>query len=158
MNEKEHFQKNFIIMYDNLKKSVSRYITEGYSSSNLSEIESYLDATIHAVVDYSERYLDYEDNTVKACNYVNNNIKHVLGYASPREVAGGLAFPFSFPTYFEAPKIVWQNKDSLKGHRGQKKAYIDSFVGKDILESLNPIAEKIINGVVERQHQKKFKE
>ena len=86
-----------------------------------------------------------------ACRYINNTIKHVTGYVTHKEVVGGFVFPISFMFESEDIRVVWRSNADLEcHHKDQKKAYIECFAGKEVLEILRPLAEKIERGIEDK--------
>ena len=149
MGEKEHFQHTFKVMYGNLKDGIKEY-QKSPTEETLRSVEAYLDAAIHAIVDYAERYLKYEGEII-ACYYVNNTIKHIKGYTVPRTISGGLSFPTSFPLESKMIKLSWKSEALLDvDSKNQKEVYKKLFAGKEILEPLEPLAEMIEKGIEQK--------
>lgn len=63
-------------------------------------VEVYLAVSIHALMDYVDRFLK-DDNEIMACRYVNNAIKHVSDYDTHKENKGGIVSLISFPLLCE---------------------------------------------------------
>lgn len=149
MGEKQHFQNTFKVMYDHLKDYIGKYQEHPYQE-NQKYVEAFLDVTIHVIADYAERFLKYT-GPVNACIYVNNTIKHIPNYTSQGIVKGGITFPIYFPAQFEQIKVVWKSDNLRKvKDKTQKEDYLNFFAGKEVLESLRPVAELIMNGVEEK--------
>lgn len=147
MNGKQNLQNNFEIMYKGLLNAVAQYLGHGHAASKIDEIEAYLVATIHALMDYADRFLQ-DDESILACRYVNNTIKHADGFVTHKEVTGGFSFPITFPLEIEEIKIVWKRCAELEcRYKNQKNAYQNCFAGKPLVETLQPIADMIRNGV-----------
>lgn len=145
MGEKEHFQYTFKVMYGHLKDSISEY-QKSLSNEALKNVEAYLDVTVHVIVDYAERFLKCERD-VDAFRCVNNAIKHAEGYTVPRTITGGLSFPISFPVEFNDPTIRWSVDMPNVRIDSQKVAYSNLFAGKGVLETIEPYAEMIEQGI-----------
>ncbi len=147
MDEKRNLQNNFKLMYSRLCWAIDDYLKHGHNDKGIDELEAYLAATMHALMDYAERYLK-DDDIILACKYVNNTIKHVHGFITHKEITGGFTFPISFPFGCEEIKVVWKYNESLDcRHKDQKEAYKRCFVGKPLLEILQPLADIIEMGV-----------
>lgn len=150
MNGKKSLQSNFRIMLSGLQNAIEEYLESGYYVEKLEYVEAYLVATIHALMDYADRFLK-DDDEIMACRYVNNTIKHVAGYVTHKEVTGGLTFPISFPIELEEIKVVWRNDADLEcRHKDQKNAYVKCFAGKALLETLRPLAKRVEQGIVDK--------
>lgn len=153
MSGKANLQNNFKIMFEGLQKAIEDYLEYGTCTGRMEYVEAYLVATIHALMDYADRFL-LDDDEIMACRYVNNTIKHVAGYVTHKEVTGGVTFPITFPLACEEIKVVWKSEADLAcRYEDQKKAYIKCFAGKSLLDTLTPLANKIEQGIDERKSQ-----
>lgn len=151
MSGKENLQSNFRIMFMGLQKAIDDYAKSGYHAEKIEFVEAYLVASIHALMDYADRFLK-DDDEIMACRYVNNTAKHVDGYVTHKEVAGGFTFPVSFPLECEKIRVIWKKSADLEcRHKDQKYAYIKCFAGKELLETLSPLADKIAKGLEDKQ-------
>lgn len=150
MDGKKNLQSNFRIMFLGLQQAIEEYLESGHYTGKMEYVEAYLVSTIHTLIDYADRFLK-DDDEIMACRYVNNTIKHVAGYVTHKEVKGGLTFPISFPLECEEIRVVWRcNADLECRHKDQKKAYIRCFAGRELLETLQPIANRIENGIEDK--------
>lgn len=147
MDGKKNLQNNFRIMFLGLQNAIKEYLEQGRYSGEIDEVEAYSVASVHALMDYADRFLK-DDDSILACRYVNNTIKHAGGFVTHKEIIGGLTFPISFPLEIEEIKVIWKNNADLEcRYINQKKAYIKCFAGKELLETLNPLADMIENGI-----------
>ena len=147
MEGKKNLQNNFRIMLLGLQNAIKEYLEHGCYTGKIDEVEAYLVASIHALMDYADRFLE-NDERILACRYVNNTIKHAGGFVTHKEITGGLTFPMFFPSEFKKIKFIWKNNADLEcRYINQKEAYIHYFAGKELLETLNPLADMIENGI-----------
>ncbi len=145
MDDKEILQNAFNNSYSKLKSAVNEYIVKDHSIYNITQINECLILTIHLMMDYMERFFK-EDDTVRAYKYVNNSLKHKGGAIIHSESRGGFSFPIEFPMEIEDFKIVWKHQTAESKYKKQIKAYNDLLAGKEIIETIEPIAEKIRAG------------
>lgn len=144
MDNKSILRSNFLIMFEELNKAVDSYIKHGHTKGELQYVDAYLSATIHTLMDYADKYLDKDSDLVMACRYACNTLKHNSALITHREIRGGISFPISFPLCFEEIKVVWNYDKTVKTrHPDQQAAFEKIFAGKQILETLKPIAELI---------------
>ena len=143
MDSKEYLKSNFFIMYDELQQAIDTYVDNTCDTRALKRVEAFLVATIHTLVDYAERYMDNNDERIRACRYVNNSIKHLDGFVTLKKVEGGIEFPMSFPFSSEPITIRWKESDLKCKSAEQNKAYKNCFVGKEIIATLQPIVDII---------------
>lgn len=152
MNEKNcsiksTLQSNFEIVYNQLTEAIQEYLESGHSKGEFKYIEAYLAATIHSIMDYAERYME-NDDIINACRYVNNILKHNPNFVTHKKITGGMEFPISFPICIEEIKVVWNYDESLSVHSPkQKPAFERIFADRVIIETLEPIAKKILQGI-----------
>ena len=134
-------------MYQHLNEAIKDYLDSGHIRGDLQFIEAYLAATIHAIIDYAERFLK-EDEMIKACKYANNILKHNQQFNTHKKIIGGVTFPISFPKTFEEIKVVWNYDERLTvRYPEQKSAFKKMFAGKAILETIEPLERIIANGI-----------
>ena len=146
MEAKESLISNFEVVYEDLNKAVGECIGEKHNSIELKYVNAYLAATIHAMLDYIDRYIK-DDESVLAFKYVNNSIKHVKGFVTHSTVSGGVSFPIEFPIEFTPINVIWKNEAELDvRHKEQKEAYNNIFAGHEIMKSIKPMADKILSG------------
>ena len=143
MDSKEALKSNFQIMYEELQSLINKYVRNTGDRLLERKVEAYLSATIHALVDYSSRFLE-SNHSLTACSYVNNTIKHADGFVSYKQVEGGIEFPIEFPTEIKPVEVVWRNVDLVCRHDNQKRAYKELLEGRNILDTLEPIAKEIL--------------
>ena len=140
-------QSNFNIVYNQLNLAIDNYLGGGYTRGEFQNMEAYLAATIHAIMDYAERFLENNED-VNSCRYVNNTLKHSEGYITHKQVTGGISFPVTFPFVSEKIRVVWKYDETLNvNFERQKIAFKKHWAGKDILSTLEPLANMIIEGV-----------
>jgi len=149
MDSKEALKSNFQIMYEELQSLINKYVRNTGDRLLERKVEAYLSATIHALVDYSSRFLKL-NSALTACNYVNNTIKHADGFVSYKQIEGGVEFSkdfsIDFPIDIKPIEVVWRNVDLDCWHDNQKRAYKELFEGKNILDTLAPIVKEILDG------------
>lgn len=144
MDNKSILKSNFLILFSNLENSIIEYLKHGHSTGEMQYIDAYLAATIHALVDYADKYLDKDDEKIQACRYANNTLKHNGELISHKKSTGGFSFPFSSPFVMEEINIIWSYDISIKvRHPEQQKAFEKHFAGKPILDTLRPIMRQI---------------
>ncbi len=140
-------QSNFEIVYNQLREAIQEYLESGHTKGEFQYIEAYLAATIHSIMDYAERYMK-NDAIVNACRYVNNTLKHNPQLITHKKITGGFEFAISFPICIEEIKVVWNfDKDLSVRRPEQQQAFEMLFADKPILETLEPIAKKILQGI-----------
>lgn len=145
MSDKEILQRMFCNAFINLKNAVIECVKNVRSSDNLMNITECLTLTVHLMMDYMERYFK-EDDIVRAFKYVNNSLKHKGGVIIHSELCGGFTFQIEFPMESEDFKIVWKHQTSVRKYKEQIKAYNELLAGKEIIETMEPIAERIRAG------------
>ncbi len=139
-------QNNFEVVYRDLLNSIHNYAESGMSKDDLKYINAYLAASIHALIDYTERFMK-DDDYIMAFKYVNNTIKHVNGFITHSEVAGGVSFPVEFPLCIDKIRVIWKSYAELNVNKeAQKESYTNLLAGREIIETLKPFAEKIQMG------------
>lgn len=144
MDNQTVLRSNFTILFNDLKKAINYYLKEGYLTRETKYVEAYLSATIHALVDYADKYLDPKSEIILACKYVNNTLKHNDLLVTHKTVIGGFSFPMSFPMKIEKIQVVWNYDPLIKTrHQNQQNAFQKCFAGRPILETLLPIAQLI---------------
>ena len=67
MDSKESLISNFEVVYEDLNKAVGECMGEKHNSIELKYVNAYLVATIHAMLDYIDRYI-LDDESVLAFN------------------------------------------------------------------------------------------
>ncbi len=140
------FKSNFLIVYYDLESAIQEYINYGHNRGEVEKIDAYLTATIHAVIDYSERFWDGETEIIKAFKYANNVLKHNKMLISHRKTIGGVHFPIQFPLEFSPIAVIWNYDDKVESrYSEQQKAFENILAGKDIIETFQPIVEQISN-------------
>ncbi len=144
MDNKTVLKSNFTILFNNLKMAINQYLKEGYLTRETKYVEAYLAATIHALMDYADKYLDSKSEIILACKYANNTLKHNELLITHEEIIGGFSFPISFPIKMEKIQVVWNYDASVKTrHQNQQDAFKNCFAGRPILETLLPVARLI---------------
>ena len=142
MDSKEYLKSNFFIMYEELQQAIDTYVDNTCDTRALKRVEAFLVATIHTLVDYAERYMDNNDERIRACRYVNNSIKHLDGFVTLKKVEDNrISNEFSFSS--EPITIRWKESDLKCKSAEQNKAYKNCFVGKEIIATLQPIVDII---------------
>ena len=93
---KQILKNNFLIVYKQLECAVREYISSGHTTGNFIYIDAYLAASIHAAMDYIERFnkIKLSKNIISACRYANNTLKHNPRLVTHRKATGGFEFPF----------------------------------------------------------------
>ncbi len=143
MNSREVLKSNFQIMYEELHTLIGEYVRNTSDELLGRKVEAYLAATIHALADYSCRFLE-PSPFLTAFNYINNTIKHADGFVTYKQVVGGIGFPIVFPLQMRPIEVVWKKVDLDCWHVNQKKAYEELLEGKIILDTLKPIVKEIL--------------
>lgn len=144
MNNQLVLKSNLLILFSDLEYSIKKYLECGYAIGETKYIDAYLAATIHALIDYADKYLDKDDEKIQACRYANNSLKHHSSLITHKEITGGFSFPVEFPLYSEKIEVVWNYDSSVKvRHKEQQIAFENHFAGKAILETLRPIMQLI---------------
>ena len=163
---KQILKSNFLIVYKQLECAVREYISSGHTTGNFIYIDAYLAASIHAAMDYIERFnkIKLSKNIISACRYANNTLKHNPRLITHRKAAGGFEFPFGSEESFsiEEIDIVWNFDPSItialkanvapkvrekleRRFNSQKSCFKSAFAGKPILETLEPVFYAISN-------------
>lgn len=144
MDGKNIFRANFLIVYQDLVNSIQHYIDCDYNHGQTDKIDAYLAATIHAIIDYSERFWGDDTEIIKACKYANNTQKHNLLLISHKRTTGGVHFPIHFPLEFPPITVIWNYNPQVQTKScAQKRAFEHLFAGKEIIETLQPIVQRI---------------
>lgn len=127
-----------------MENAINNYLKCGHTLGQTQYIDAYLAASIHALIDYADKYLDTHDERIKACKYANNTLKHNGSLVSHKEITGGFSFPISFPISFEKIEVVWNYDSNVETrHKDQQAAFAKHFAGKPLLETLRPIFQQI---------------
>ena len=144
MNNESVLKNNLSILFSDLEKSINVYLDSGYTKGETEYIDAYLAAFIHALIDYADKYLDVNDERIKACKYANNTLKHNSMLITHKKIKGGCSFPISFPICFEEIQVVWNYNNEVKTrHKEQQIAFEKHFAGKPVLDTLRPILKQI---------------
>lgn len=146
MTDKEILKSNFSIVYQDLKDSIDEYLTSGHCQGKTEKIDAYLAATIHALIDFYERYPQKDNEIINACKYANNTLKHNSSLISHKKISGGFSFPMEFT--FDSPEItvIWNYDSSIQTKsKTQQQAFEKLFAGQEILQTLAPLAEQIVS-------------
>ena len=162
---KQILKSNFLIVYKQLECAVHEYTSSEHTTGNFIYVDAYLAASIHAAMDYIERFnkINLPKNIISACRYANNTLKHNPRLVTHRKATGGFEFPFGSEESFSIEKIdiVWNFDPSitmdLKAHdpkarekqerhfNNLKSCFKSTFAGKSILETLEPVFYAISN-------------
>ena len=144
MSNQSVLKSNLMIVFSDFEKAITAYLNGGYTEGETKYIDAYLAASIHALIDYADKYLDVNDERIKACKYANNTLKHNDRLITHQKAEGGFSFPISFPICFEEIKVVWNYKSDVKTrHKDQQTAFKKLFAGKPVLDTLKPILKEI---------------
>lgn len=137
MSNQSILKSNLLIVFSDLEKAITSYLNGGHTKGETKYIDAYLAASIHALIDYADRYLDANDERIKACKYANNTLKHNDRFITHRKTKGGFSFPFSFPICIEEIQVVWNYSSEVKTrHKDQQIAFEKHFAGKPILQEV----------------------
>lgn len=162
---KQILKSNFLIVYKQLECAIHEYASSGHTTGNLTYVDAYLAASIHAAMDYIERFkkIKLSKKVISACRYANNTLKHNPRLITHRKAIGGFEFPFGAEESFsfEEIDIVWNFDPSitmdLKVHdpkvrenlercfNYRKACFKSTFAGKSILETLESVFYAISN-------------
>ena len=144
MNNQSVLKSNLMIVFSDLEKAITAYLNGGHTKGETEYIDAYLAASIHALIDYADKYLDVNDERIKACKYANNTLKHNGMLITHQKAEGGFSFPFSSPFCIEEIQVVWNYNSEVKTrHKDQQIAFAKHFAGKPILDTLKPILREI---------------
>lgn len=94
-------------MFLGLQNAIKEYLEHGRYTGKIDEVEAYLVAFIHALMDYADRFLE-DDSSILACRYVNNTIKHAGGFVTHKEIIGGFTFSMFFSFRIQGNKIYME--------------------------------------------------
>ena len=150
MEAKESLISNFEVVYEDLNKAVDECIGEKHNSIELKYVNAYSAATIHAMLDYVDRYIK-DDESVLAFKYVNNSIKHVKGFVTHSTLGGivvltnnspedeynsylGNGYSYSEPLSIEevdANKLGYYKVDNRKCYATQKNISVVQAVSQE---------------------------
>lgn len=163
---KQILKNNFLIVYKQLERTIHEYASSGHTTGNFIYVDAYLAASIHAAMDYIERFnkIKLSKNIISACRYANNTLKHNPRLITHRKSTGGFEFPFGSEESFSIEKIdiVWNFYPSItialkanvapkvreklkRRFNCQKACFKSTFAGKSILETLEPVFYAISN-------------
>lgn len=144
VTRKSILKSNFHILFEELKKAVNNYLDYGHIHGEIEYINAFLTASIHSLIDYTDRYFDSEDAEIMACKYVNNTLKHNDVLVTHSKPVGGFTFPITYPIVIPKIEVLWNYDKSVKTrHPEQQRAFEKLFAGKPIIETLQPIADRI---------------
>lgn len=144
MSNQSVLKSNLMIVFSDLEKAITAYLKGGHTKGETEYIDAYLAASIHALIDYADKYLDVNDERIKACKYANNTLKHNDRLITHQKADGGFSFPISFPICFEEIQVVWNYNSEVKTrYEDQQIAFEKHFAGKPILDTLKPILREI---------------
>ena len=151
-------KSNFIIVYQQLQNAINEYTFSGHTTGNFAYVDAYLAASIHAAMDYIERFnqIKLDPDIISACRYANNTLKHNPRLITHRKASGGFEFPFGSEEFFsfEPIDIVWNfdssitidshaNKIQQMAFETQKACFQSIFAGKSILATLGLVHSAI---------------
>lgn len=149
MTGKKILKSNFLIVYQDLKDAINEYLSSGHCQGKTEKIDAYLAATIHALIDFDIRCPYKDRQVIQAFEYANNTLKHNKSLISHKEISGGVTFPVEFP--IEIPKItvIWNYDSSVKAkYKNQQQAFEDLFAGREIFQTLEPLAKWIASEAI----------
>ena len=149
MSGKAVLKSNCSILFCELQKAVDEYVKCRDLRGNVKFIDAFLTATIHSFIDYADGHLDpdKQDDEFNACRYANNILKHNSALVTHQKTIGGLIhFPIHFPLSFPPIQVVWNYDKTLTlRSENQQFAFEALFAGKPIIDTLQPLANKIEN-------------
>ena len=149
MSGKAVLKSNCSILFCELQKAVDEYVKCRDLRGNVKFIDAFLTATIHSFIDYADGHLDpdKQDDEFNACRYANNILKHNSALVTHQKTIGGLIhFPIHFPLSFPPIQVVWNYDKTLTlRSENQQSAFEALFAGKPIIDTLQPLANKIEN-------------
>lgn len=156
-NAEKVLKSNIEILYGQLCAAVHDYIETGHCMGEFRYINAYLCAAINAIVAYIDRLIEVghmeESEIVQAIKYANNLQKHNPQLIRMSRSIGGFEFPICFTEDFSIPviEIVWDDCIGLKTKKpSQKDAYEKYFQQRPIIETLDPIVQKLLSeGTIE---------
>lgn len=148
MSGKKILRNNFLILYQDLENAIKEYLNYGHLHGDTEKIDAYLAATIHALIDFSDRFWGDNEEIIKAFKYANNTLKHNCSLVSHKEVMGGLCFPICFPLEVSEISVVWNYDNLVKvNSKAQQEVFERLLAGQEILKTLEPLASRISNEV-----------
>ena len=149
MSGRAVLKSNCSILFCELQKAVDDYVDHGYLTGEVRYIDAFLTATIHSFIDYADGHLDpnKQDDEFNACRYANNVLKHKSALVTHKKIIGGrIHFPIHFPLSFPKSQVVWNYDKTLTlQSKNQQSAFEVLFAGKPIIDTLQPLANKIEN-------------
>lgn len=144
MGSREILRSNFLIVYQDLVNATNEYINTGHCRGETAKIDAYLAATIHSIIDYSDRFWGDSTEVIKACKYANNTLKHNQSLVSHKKITGGVHFPIHFPLEISPIMVVWNYNHHVETRSSaQQYAFEQLFAGREIIETFQPLLERI---------------
>lgn len=144
MNGKTILGNNFLILYQELEHAITEYLDYGRLHGNTGRIDAYLAATLHTLIDFSDRFWGDDEEIIKAFKYANNTLKHDCSLVSHKKITGGLCFPIHFPLEVSEIAVVWNFDNLVKvNSKAQQEAFKRLLAGQEILKTLEPLVRRI---------------
>ncbi len=148
MRGKRILRSNFLIMYRELENAIKKYLDYGHLHGDTDKIDAYLAATLHALIDFTDRFWGDDEEIIKAFKYANNALKHDCSLVSHKKITGGFSFPIHSPLEISEITVVWNYDHSVKvNSQMQQEAFKKLLAGQEILTTLEPLVMRISDEV-----------
>lgn len=153
-NAEKVLKSNIKILFPHLESAVDEYIRDGHGMGEFSFINAYLSATLNAVVAYIDRLIEagrmQENDVVEALKFANNLQKHNPRLIRIVKSTGGFEFPFCIEDgglEFLEISVVWDDCIGLQTKKkAQRESYEKYLQQREIIETLKPIVECLLDG------------
>ena len=146
MDKKQTYRNMALIHYKHLSGLIDDYTKNIHTLEKQQEIIAYTFSTLACIVAYADNYLDKNSNSIKACKYAYNMLKHDSSVVTFIEFKGGFAFTIEFPVEIPVFEVKWEFQNFECKHSDQKDAFKKLFDKKTVIETLEPIINIIDTG------------
>ena len=146
MGKKQTYRNMALIHYNHLQNAVTDCIKNNHAIEKQQEVIAYTFSTLACIVAYADNYPFNEmSESILACKYAYNMLKHNADVITFVEFKGGSQFPMEFPVEFPKFEVKWEFQDFNCYHDDQKEAFKELFDDKKVIETLMPIMNGINN-------------
>lgn len=144
MDKKQTYRNMALIHYNHLQNAVTDCIKNNHAIEKQQEVIAYTFSTLACIVAYADNYPFNEmSESILACKYAYNMLKHNADVITFVEFKGGSQFPMEFPVEFPKFEVKWEFQDFNCYHDDQKEAFKNLFHNKVVIETLEPIMNSI---------------
>ena len=144
MDKKQTYRNMVQIHYKLLSDAIADYTKGNHTIEKQQEVIAYAFSTLACIVAYADNYpLSEISESILACKYAYNMLKHDADVITFVEFEGTFEFPITFPFTFPKLEVKWKFQDFYCKHPNQKDAFNKLFHDKAVIETLEPIINHI---------------